>query len=673
VRRLAVDVGGTFTDVVSVDDDGRVTVAKTASTPDHPARGVLDGVRMVGATGVSAFVHGTTLAINALLQHRLPPTGLLTTAGFRDVLEIMRTNRPDMYNLQQEKPAPLVPRRWRLEVDERVDHLGQVLVPLDEDQVRTAARRLEADGVRSLAVCFLFAYLNPAHEQRVRDLVHAETGLAVSISSDLVREWREFERTSTTVINAACRPLMEEYLRGLGRDLREAGIQAPVQVMQSSGGLAGIDQAASQPIRTLFSGPVGGLAAAAALGRRLDLPDLLTLDVGGTSADLAVIRDFEVQQVAQRDVERWPVLFGGADIVSIGAGGGSIASIDRAGGLQIGPRSAGAEPGPACYGRGGAEATLTDAHLVAGNLDPDYFLGGSMHLDVAAAGRVLGELAARLGLPVVRVAAGVLEIAETRMLAALRAATVERGHDPRQFTLVAFGGAAGLHAAELARRLPIRRVVIPPNPAVFSAWGLLHAAPRYDLVRTVLVELDGGSVAAGLAQTLRDMEAEAVERLVEAGLSASAPSVRRWADVRYGGQDFTLRVELPERFTDDGAIAAVAAHFATEHRRRFGYVLDDAVRLVNLRVSAIGAVVEPRPPVVAGGGEARKGSREVFDRRSGRMTSWPVYERGRLTPGAELEGPAVIEEPQSTHLVQAGDTFHTDDSGNLHIKVGAIT
>src|SRR5215472_6994759 len=609
MRRLAIDVGGTFTDVVSVDDEGRVDVAKAVYTPDDPARAVLEGLRLVGpASSVAAFLHGTTLAVNALIQGNLAPTGLLTTAGFRDVVEIMRTNRPDMYDLQQEKPVPLVPRRWRVEIRERVDNQGRVLVQLDEDQVRRAARWLAAEGVRSLAVCFLFAYMNPAHERRAREIVESETGLPVTASSELVREWREFERTSTTIINAACQPVMESYLRGLTSRLGAEGLRVPVEVMQSSGGLAGIDQASSQPVRTLFSGPVGGVAAAAALGRQLGIQDILTLDVGGTSADLAMIRRGEVTQVDQRLVQRWPVLFGGADIVSIGAGGGSIASIDRAGALQVGPQSAGAYPGPACYGRGGKLATVTDAHVVAGNLDPGYFLGGSMQLDAGAAGRVVGELAVALGLPAERVASGIIEIAEAKMLAALRAATVERGYDPHRFTLMVYGGAAGLHAAELARKLKIEKVVIPPNPAVFSAWGLLHAAPRYDLVRTVLVELGVGH-ADRLEPVLTEMEGEAISRLEKARLSTTKPVVQRWADVRYGGQEFTLQVALPARLAADADLEAVSKEFASEHLRRFGYVLDDAVVLVNLRVSAVGTPAEPRPAPAAQGGKALKGRR----------------------------------------------------------------
>jgi N-methylhydantoinase A len=670
VRRLAIDVGGTFTDVVSVDGDGRLQIAKTVSTPAEPARAVIEGVRMVGSPGtITAFVHGTTLAINALLQGQLAPTGLITTAGFRDVLEIMRTNRPDMYNLQQDKPEPLVPRRRRLEVSERLDFRGAVIVPLDEEEVRAAARRLQSEGARSVAVCFLFAYLNPAHERRAREIVEAETGLPVTVSSDLVREWREFERTSTTVINAACRPAMEAYLLALSERLSAEGLRAPIQVMQSSGGLAAVEQAATQPVRTLFSGPVGGVAAAAALGRRLGISDVLTLDVGGTSADLALIRDGEVLQVAQRHVERWPVLAGGADIVSIGAGGGSVAFVDRAGGLQVGPRSAGGTPGPACYGLGGTLATLTDAHVVAGNLDPDYFLGGVMRLDAGAAERAIGELAESLRLPLRRVAAGVIEIAEATMLAALRAATVERGYDPRRFALMVFGGAAGLHAAELARRLKIATVVIPPNPAVVSAWGLLHAAPRYDLVRTVLAGLRSGR-AEDLDEVLREMEAEAVRRLGEASLTGSPPSVQRWADVRYGGQDFTLQVSLPSRLGGDAELEAVAVEFTQEHRRRFGYSLDDEVVLVNLRVSAMAEAREPVPSPPPGGGKALKGWREVFDRDAGRMSRRPVYERGLLACDRDIEGPAVVEEPQSTHLVPGGARFGVDRTGNLVLALG---
>ena len=480
---LAIDIGGTFTDLAAVDRrDGSLILAKVGTTPTRLQQGVLSALERsdLRPGDVGAFVHGSTVVINAITERRGARTALVTTEGFRDVLEIGRANRPDLYNLSYRKPRPFVPRRLRFEVPERISHTGKVLVPLDEVALESVAQRLRALDVNAVAICFLHAWTNQEHERRAGQLLSKTLpDVEIVASHEVSTQWREYERTSTTVLSAYVKPTVAAYLDDLRSGLREVGVASPLYAMRSSGGVSSFARALEAPISLLESGPVAGVTAAAELGRRLGVEDVLTLDIGGTTAKTSAVRGGRVPIETLHHVERTPTTAGYpiqvpvVEIVEIGTGGGSIASVDEAGGLHVGPRSAGAEPGPACYGRGGEEPTLTDANLVAGRLDPEYFLGGTMRLDVDAAHRSLTRLGGSMGVDAATAARGVLRYVVAQMSHALRLVTLRRGHDPRDFTFVAFGGAGPLHAALLARELGVARTVIPPAPGHFSALGML--------------------------------------------------------------------------------------------------------------------------------------------------------------------------------------------------------
>lgn len=669
--RMAVDIGGTFTDVVLLDDLGQLHTAKVPTTPEDPSLGVLNGAGRLsqhGLGGLDAFVHGTTLVLNALLERSGGRTGLITTRGFRDVLEIMRTNRPDMYNLQQQKPEPLVPRASRLEVDERLDSRGRVLRPLQPDDVIAAALALVSQGVESIAICFLFSYLNPAHEELARSaILERFPELLVSISSEVSREWREFERTSTVTINAYARPLMSRYADGLRSSLAGRGYSREVLFMQSNGGLLGAEEVKRTPVKTILSGPVGGVMAAEMVGRLTGRRQLLTLDIGGTSADMGLIDSGRAGLVAEKQVEGWPVQFAAVDVTAIGTGGGSVASVDPAGALQVGPRSAGAQPGPACYGRGGVEPTVTDALLVLGILSPDYFLGGELALDRAAASAaVLDRVARPLGLSLHEAAGGIVQIANARMLQALREVTLNRGYDVRDFTLLPYGGAGPLHATALARELGCAGVIVPVHPGVFSALGMLTADLKYDLARTCLQPLMASDVAA-LGATLREMEQEGRAHLAGLGGEASA---RRSADLRYRGQEYALSVPLRDGKVDKSDLAR---EFEEMHGSFYGYTLPDEVWLVSLRTVVTASLPAPRPGQLrSASGDALKDQRRIYLPEDRRWVEAPVYDRQQLGAGARLVGPAVVEEPQSTTLLLPGDVATVDGYGNLLIDLGGI-
>jgi N-methylhydantoinase A len=671
-HRVGVDIGGTFTDLAAVDDAGRLHLAKVDTVSAAPERGAIDALVSSGVPAhvVELVVHGTTIVINAVTERTGARTALLTTAGFRDVLEIGRANRPDLYNLAYRKPPPFVPRRLRFEVAERADHLGRELVPLDEAALPAIAASIAGAAIESLAICFLHAWVNPAHERRAAEVLGPLLpGVAIVCSSDVSREWREFERTSTAVLSAYVKPVVGWYLAGLRGALDDAGVLGPLLVMRSSGGVASVERASTNPISLLESGPVAGVEAAAELGRRLDAGDVLALDIGGTTAKTSAVRGGRPQVETLYHVERTPVSAGYpiqvpiVQIVEIGSGGGSIAWADDAGGLHVGPRSAGADPGPACYGRGGGAATLTDANLVAGRLDPAYFLGGAKPLDVDAATGALERLGVSLGTDVVATTRGVLRYAVAKMAHALRLVTVRRGHDPRDFTLVAYGGAGPLHAAVLARELGIARIVIPPAPGHFSAVGMLHGRLAADAVRTRV----GPLTVELLAAVLAELEAEAADEL---GMEGPL-DVRRFVHLRYAGQEHTLEVPVPDGPLDDASIGAIRRAFDATSEEAYAFSLDQPVQLVTARVavSAPGAPIgwiadEPVP-------DRRPATREVdLDEHGGRRPVDVVF-RGSLEDGAALRGPCIVEESASTTLVLPGQTVVRDRIGNLVIEEGA--
>lgn len=677
--RLGIDIGGTFTDGVLVDEgDGAVRITKVLSTPDDQARGFMEALgRLATETGLQpaelrSILHATTVATNAVLERKGAPVALITTRGFRDVLEIGRQIRHELYNLQTEKPAPLVPRRLCFEVGERLDYRGAVLEPLDEESAAAAIDAAREAGAESLAICLLHAYINPEHERRVAAIARERHPTAVvSLSSAVAPEIREYWRASTVVINAYVAPVVRRYLGGLERRLAEGGYNAPVLIMQSSGGVAGAAAARERPVAMLESGPAAGVAAAAFFAELAGFADALSFDMGGTTAKAglvlggrpSVLPEFEAGSRMGTGAtlvrgSGYPVLTPVVDLVEIGAGGGSVAWVDAGGLLRVGPRSAGADPGPACYGRGGAEPTVTDANLLLGRLSADNFLGGRLRLDVEAARAAVERVAAPLGLGVVEAAAGIVAIADAAMMQALRLVTVQRGHDPRELALVAFGGAGPLHAATLAAELGARAVVVPPGPGVASALGLLVTDLRFDASLTrlrPLAELRPDELEADLMALEREVDAA----LAREGLPDEARRIERVAELRYLGQSWRLPVPLPERPLRAGDLEALKAAFDEAHARRYSYAVpEEPAELVALRVTAIGKLPRPRLREPEPGGPdpaaARTGARPVYFAAAGGMLECPIYDRYALRRGNRVVGPAVVEEMDSSTVIPPG-------------------
>lgn len=683
--RVATDIGGTFTDLVYVDEaTGNLGLAKASTTPGQLQEGVLAAVRQAGfdPAAVSRFVHGTTVVINAITERKGVPVGLLTTRGMRDVLEIARGNRPDIYNLRYQKPRPFVPRRLRLEARERLAPDGSVVEPLHEEDVAAAAEVFRQAGVQAVAVCFLHAYANPDHERRAGELLSdLLPGVFITLSHEITREWREYERTNTTVLNAYVGPIAARYLERLEDGLRSEGIAGTLQIMQSSGGTSTFAAARKTPIHLVESGPVGGVVGAAALAGELGLGDVITLDIGGTTAKSSLIKAGEVAVTTEYRLE-WTPRFAGypvkvpvVDIVEIGAGGGSIAWIDDTGGLHVGPESAGADPGPAAYGRGGTRPTVTDANLIAGRLDAGAFLGGRMRLDQQAARRAYEPLAAHYDIGVDEAALGVLRVADAVMMNALKLVSVQRGHDPRDFTLVVMGGGGPLHGPGMARELGIARVIVPRAPGHFSAYGMLVTDLRRDRIQTFVAALDDLD-PAGLDARYAAMERELIDAYAAEGLERSVVTCIRAADLRYRGQEHTVRVPVPGRLNDRTDLDAVVQRFHEAHERNYTFRLDSPVEVVNLHATAVAHVPRPartRLDRAPGGGDpspARMGSRPILFAGGDRVDT-PVYDRDRLAAGAVVRGPAVIAETASTTLLHPGMTLSVDDFGNLRIDTGA--
>jgi len=681
--RLAVDIGGTFTDLVAVHSvTGQIVRAKADTTPGQLERGVLGALEQSGVSApeIATFIHGTTVVINTLTQRCGVSTALVTTRGFRDVLEIGRANRPDLYNLAYRKPVPFVPRRLRFEITERMSYRGEVIEPLREAEVTELADRLVREGVAAVAVCLLHSWANPAHEQRAADLLRQRLhGVAVVPSHHLSGQWREYERTSTTVLSAYVQPVVATYLGSLKGSLRSAGVRAPLFAMRSNGGVCSFERAAQAPITLLESGPVAGVTAAAGLGGRLGARHVLALDIGGTTAKTAAVRDGQVRISAQHNVGATPVLAGypvqapTVEIVEIGAGGGSIVWADPAGGLHVGPRSAGADPGPACYDRGGTEPTLTDANLVAGRLDPGYFLGGARPLDAEAAEKALARLGAVLGVNARQAARGVLRYAVAQMSHALRLVTLRRGHDPREFAFIAYGGAGPLHASLLARELGIARTIIPPAPGHFSAFGMLAGELRADAVRTVV----GPLAEADLASWCAPVEQAALRQL---GPQAPGAELRRYAELRYRGQEHTLEIPLADAAGASLGLDELRAAFGRRSREAYAFGLDAPLEVVSLRVTATApghdAAVWPgdgqdRGTSADGLRGPSSSSRLVDLDPHGEVTLTRVLGRSELAGQGRVSGPCVVEEPAATTLVLPGQTVRADEFGNLVIEEGA--
>ncbi len=664
--RLGVDVGGTFTDLV-LDDGERLRAAKVPSTKQDQAEGVLAGVEglAVDASELSRFAHGTTVATNAVLERAGARTVLVTTAGFRDLLEIGRQNRPSLYDLFADRPAPLVARDLVVEADERLAATGNVLRPLTDPQgVATAVRDRDPEAV---AICLLFSFRDDRHELDIAEAIDAldfsGQPPAVSRSSEVLPVFREYERASTTVLNAYVAPTMSRYLDSLSVRLRDAGLRCGIDVMRSSGGTFAAELAARYPVHTLLSGPAAGAWGAAAVARATDQPDVIAFDMGGTSTDVTLIDRGRPDVTAEGAIDGLPFAVQATDVHTVGAGGGSIAWRDAGGSLRVGPASAGADPGPAAYGRGGTDPTVTDAHLVLGRLDPEAELGGSLRLDSDAAREAVGRLADELDLGLEECAAGIVRVTEANIVRALRVVSVERGRDPRRYALLAFGGAGPLHQGPLTRELGCQLVIVPPHAGVLSAIGLLAAPIAVDAVRTRLVDLadlDGGT----LSSAWEELEQE-TNRLLDAQ-GVPAASTRRSADCRYKGQAYELEV-VWEDDADAPDPQRLAEAFHSAHEERYGYVQqDEAVEVVNLRVRAEGPEARlPLPEIGPGRGAdaARKGSRRVVFEGEG--IDCPVFARDGLGAGDHIDGPAVVEGAEETCFLLPGQVAEVDAIGSL--------
>jgi N-methylhydantoinase A len=669
-----IDVGGTFTDLTAVDiDTGRVVVTKVPSRPGHEAAAVLAGLHALGISSgsVRRLVHGTTVGTNAVLERRGARVAIVTTAGFRDLIEIGRTKRnvPALFVPTFVRPKPVVPRALRFEVTERLGPDGAVLVPLDPAGVERALDRALAGGAEALAVCFLHAYLDPAHEHAVAEAAKGRRpGLPVSCSADVVAEYREFERFSTTVLNAYLQPVMDAYLQGLEERLLATGYTHGVLTVASSGGVMTTETARRLPIKTLYSGPAGGVSQAGFAGAAAGLQDFITYDMGGTSTDVCLVRGGAPLMTSDGMIGAFPIKVPQIDMHTVGAGGGSIAWVDVDGSLQVGPRSAGATPGPAAYGLGGTEPTVTDANVVLGRIGTTRRLGGSIALDPARARQAIATLAARLGgtLAPEALAEGIVTIAVARMTSAIREISIQRGHDPRDFTLIAFGGAGPMHALALAEELGLPRVLVPRNPGNFSALGLLASDVKHDDVRTRVGPLrERLAVVAGL---VGEMETAARRRLEVEGFGPARQRVQRSLDLRYRGQAFELNVPI-EAATP--ALEAVEAAFHHQHRAAYGHANPEAaIELVNVRLTAYGIV-----PKAAAAYDGRPGTglnQALVERRpvwfAGAGRDCPVWERERLPAGAGLAGPAIVEEFGATTVIPPGWRGVVDEHGNLRLE-----
>jgi N-methylhydantoinase A len=678
--RVGVDAGGTFTDVCLFDDaTGRVTVWKVASTPDDPSRGIADsvaeGAAMVGVApaAIGYFGHGTTVATNALIQHRGVRTGLITTAGFRDLLEIGRQKRPDLYDLQVDKPSVLVPRDLRLEVPERLRHDGSVEIPLDEVAIRAAVRQLRAAEVQAVAVCFLYGFVRTDHEEIARRILAEDFPEAFAcVSHQVAPEFREFERMSTTVVNAYLGPVMQGYIERLGGRLARLGMTATPHLTQSNGGVIGFDQAARLPVRTVLSGPSTGVVGAQAVGRLAGYSDLITFDMGGTSTDVALLQGGICRMASEAVVHGYPIKAPMLDIHTVGAGGGSIAFVDSGGLLKVGPRSAGADPGPVCYGHGSAEPTVTDANVVLGTLNPTHLLGGRMAVRHDLAAAAIGRLGLALGMDAMATAQGIISVVTANMARAIRVISVQRGHDPRDYTLVAFGGAGPLHAARLAQELEIGRVLVPRNPGILCAMGLLLTDLRADFAVTRLLTLSGAALGE-VVEVFRGLVRRAEAWFVEEGIAVAARRVTRTVDMRYAGQNYELAIALPDGAVGPASLEALAEGFAAAHQRMYGFVAEDEpVQLVTFRVEAAGVVPKAsfvaKPDAGADASGAVVARREVWLPEVGGFVDCPVYERERLRAGNRIFGPAVVEQMDATTVVLPGMVGWVEPYGNLILE-----
>jgi N-methylhydantoinase A len=678
--RVATDIGGTFTDLVFVDQQGKIGVAKSHTTPPNFEKGVLDVINVSGINTdqLETFIHGTTVIINALTERKGVKTGLITTKGFRDVLEIARGNRPDLFNIHYEKPLPFVPRYLRQEVEERMNYKGEVVQVLHKERLKEIIEHFKKEKVEAIAVSFLHSYSNPVHEiETVEYIKELWPEVAVTASHEVTREWREYERTSTTVLNSYVKPIASSYVDRLENKLKEIGNKSNKYIMQSNGGTTTFEQSKQTPINMVESGPVAGIYGSAILGNILGEKNIIAFDIGGTTAKCSLIDNGEVKVTTEYNIERtdrtagYPIKVPVVDIVEIGNGGGSIAWIDEGGSLRVGPQSAGALPGPIAYGKGGTEPTTTDANLVVGRLSPKNF---DSEVDMEKVKKAIGEkIAKHFDTSVDEAALGIIRIANSNMLNALKLISVRKGYDPRDFALVAFGGGGSMHAPALAKELGVRKVIVPVATSVFSAWGMLMTDLRHDYIQTFIRRVEGIDFDE-LNKTLGNQEASAIDQYKKEGVKEESVLFSRFVDLRYVGQEHTVKVPVPNGQISNANMKQVIQKFHEAHEQLYTFKLEESpTEIVNLHLIALGSVKKPELAKLENVGGTLQGAlievRPVLFEEHGWIDT-NVYNRNKLSPNAVMEGPVIVEEQSASTVVYPGQTVTVDAYGNLIIETG---
>ncbi len=675
---IGVDVGGTFTDFsLSNTKTGELVHYKHPSTPEDPSIAIVTGVEKIldnykiKPEEIEYLAHGTTVATNALIEKKGSKIGLITTAGFKDLMEIGWQKRPSLYDLLKPKPQPLIPEGMTCEVRERILHDGSVLVPLNEDDVRKATEYLKAKKVSAIAVCTIFSFLNPAHELRIKEIIkEIYPEVYVSISSELVPEFREFSRMSTTVLNAYLGPVMKKYVHNFERCIRDTGITVHPYVTQSNGSIISISETIDFPIKTAASGPSAGVIGAVYIGEQCKCNKIITFDMGGTSADISLIEDGKSQLSSERLVEGYPARIPMIDIITIGAGGGSIAYIDDGGALKVGPESAGARPGPACYGVGGTKPTVTDANIVLGKLNQEKILGGRFKVHTDLAQQAIQEhICEKADLSMIQAANGIISVINSSMMRAVRLVSVERGYDIREFTLMAFGGAGPLHSCEIARELGINTVIIPPSPGTLCSLGLLMADVKFDLSRSNIMIAENKNIDE-INEVFNSMKDEGREMLIREGVAAEKRSYQRFIDARYEFQNYEISIELPDCPMTEAVLAQAIKDFHKEHEKNYGYYNEkNRVQIVNYRISAIGDIDKPELMELPCDPDAKLPSpiesRKVLFQGEAEFIETNIYQREELMPGCTFTGPVILEQMDSTIAIPPDWTAKTDGFYNL--------
>lgn len=677
--KLGIDVGGTFTDLVVVDDKNkRINITKVPSIPRSPDQAVLNGIKKVAKlfsvnpSKIDFLIHGTTVATNALIERKGVEAALLVTQGFRDVLHIARQIRPKLYNFFERRPDPFIPRHLRFEVPERILYTGEIKQPLDEQTVRFIAKQIADCGIKVIAVCLLHSYVNSIHERRVRDiLLEMIPDLKVSISSEILPEFKEYERMSTTVINAYVMPIVERYLRQIRESLGALEVKSGLHIMQSNGGVMTSETAGQKSVHTVLSGPAAGVLGGLTLAKMIGEENIITIDMGGTSFDVSLVYKAQPTFTTESDIGGHIIKIPMIDIKTLGAGGGSIAWVDAGGALQVGPQSAGADPGPACYGQGGREPTVTDANLIMGYLNPDYFLGGEIKLDMELSRKVILEKIAKpMNITLEQAAEGIFRVINSTMLRGIRMVSLEKGFDPREFTLVSFGGAGPVHAVKLAQELNIPKMIVPEGPGVNCALGLLMADFRHDYSQTFLY-LVRTLEPDKLSQAFRSMEEKAIEQMVQEGVPKKDIILLRSLDLRYLGQGYELEIQAPNKTYSKEDLTSLCNRYSEVHNGKYGYTMpSDTVQIVNLRLTSIGLL--PKPVLheeMPGGTDASgawKGRRRVY--MDGQWIEVPIYERKTLRYENKIIGPAIIEQLDSTTVLFKGYEIVVDRYRNLIVN-----